>query len=158
MAKRLHLSVGGLTKTARVHGSEVALDDMTTPLVVSETGGRYRVDGVDPPAEGVAIAAGDVVWVTLDGEVFAVTVAEHATRQRSGSRDQEAFTPPMSATVVRVNVSAGAIVRDGDVLIALEAMKMELPIRAPRDGKVRAVNCRPGELVQPGDILVELED
>ena len=34
---------------------------------------------------------------------------------------------------------------------------MELPIRAPRDGIVRAVNCRPGDLVQPGVVLVELE-
>jgi biotin carboxyl carrier protein len=99
-----------------------------------------------------------VVWVTVEGEIFSFTVAEHAARQRSGSRDQDAFTPPMSATVVRVNVAPGDTVRDGDVLIALEAMKMELPIRAPRDGVIRAVNCRPGELVQPGDVLVELED
>ena len=44
-----------------------------------------------------------------------------------------------------------------DVLIALEAMKMELPIRAPRDGVVKAVHCQPGELVQPGQVLLDLE-
>jgi biotin carboxyl carrier protein len=38
----------------------------------------------------------------------------------------------------------------------LEAMKMELPLRAPHDGVVRAVHCTPGQLVQPGIPLVEL--
>lgn len=188
MATRLHLSFGGQTWIARVQGGEVVLDDAAAPLVVMHAEGRYRVgrierddrdgrgeradradraDRVDssdrddqdePDVEGAAAAAGDIVWVTIDGEMFSFAVAEHATRQRSGSRDQEAFTPPMSATVVRVNVAPGDAVRDGDVLIALEAMKMELPIRAPRDGVIRAVHCRPAELVQPGDVLVELED
>ena len=47
-------------------------------------------------------------------------------------------------------------VRRGDVLVMLEAMKMELPLRAPHDGVVRAVRCAPGDLVQPGAPLVEL--
>jgi 3-methylcrotonyl-CoA carboxylase alpha subunit len=38
----------------------------------------------------------------------------------------------------------------------LEAMKMELPIRAPREGIIAAVHCEPGELVQPGVALVDL--
>ena len=63
----------------------------------------------------------------------------------------DALTPPMSATVVRIAVKPGDAVRHGDVLIALEAMKMELPIRAPRDGVVAPIHCHEGELVQPGD-------
>ena len=54
-------------------------------------------------------------------------------------------------------VKPGDRVEDGDVLIALEAMKMELPIRAPRNGVVRAILCREGELVQPGQVLLEFE-
>ena len=64
---------------------------------------------------------------------------------------------PMPATVTAVNVTPGQQVETGDVLVVLEAMKMELPIRAPRDGRVKAVACKPGELVQPGVPLVELE-
>jgi biotin carboxyl carrier protein len=41
--------------------------------------------------------------------------------------------------------------------VMLEAMKMELPIKAPRDGIVKAIACRPGELVQPAVPLLELE-
>ena len=43
-------------------------------------------------------------------------------------------------------------------MIVLEAMKMELPIRSPRDGVVKAIRCEAGELVQPGTTLLELED
>jgi 3-methylcrotonyl-CoA carboxylase alpha subunit len=63
----------------------------------------------------------------------------------------------MPATVVKVLVAPGQAVRHGDTLVVLEAMKMELPIRAPGDATVKAVNCREGELVQPDRALVELE-
>jgi biotin carboxyl carrier protein len=63
----------------------------------------------------------------------------------------------MPATVIRVAAEIGATVARGETLILLEAMKMELPIRAPRDGTVKAIHCAPGELVQPGVNLIELE-
>ncbi len=56
----------------------------------------------------------------------------------------------MPATVVKILVEPGAPVSKGDIVLMLEAMKMELPVRASRDGVVRAVLCKPGELVQPG--------
>ena len=62
----------------------------------------------------------------------------------------------MPATVIQVNVQKGAQVRRGDTLVLLEAMKMELPLRAPADGVVTAVHCQAGELVQPGSPLVEI--
>jgi biotin carboxyl carrier protein len=59
--------------------------------------------------------------------------------------------------VVRVEVRVGDTVRRGDTVIILEAMKMELPVRAPADGRVTAVHCQPGDLVQPGTALIEIE-
>ena len=61
----------------------------------------------------------------------------------------------MPATVIRVNVQPGDPVKKGDVIVLLEAMKMELPLRAPADATVSAVNCREGELVQGEAVLVE---
>ena len=46
---------------------------------------------------------------------------------------------------------------EGETVIVLEAMKMELPIKAPRSGVVKAVHCAKGDLVQPGVNLLELE-
>jgi biotin carboxyl carrier protein len=48
-------------------------------------------------------------------------------------------------------------VKAGDVLIVLEAMKMELPLRSPRDGVIKSVRCKKGELVQPGVALLDYE-
>jgi biotin carboxyl carrier protein len=62
----------------------------------------------------------------------------------------------MPATVVKVLVAPGQAVRHGDTLLLVEAMKMELPIRAPGDAIVKAVHCREGDLVQPDRTLVEL--
>ncbi|MGH7342323.1 MAG: acetyl-CoA carboxylase biotin carboxyl carrier protein subunit [Candidatus Rokuibacteriota bacterium] len=73
------------------------------------------------------------------------------------AHDDMALASPMPATVALVTVAPGQTVARGDVLIMLEAMKMELPIIAPRDGRVKSVACVPGELVQPGVPLVDLE-
>jgi acetyl/propionyl-CoA carboxylase alpha subunit len=84
----------------------------------------------------------------------APTVRSEPRRRARGALDTSA---PMPATVVKVLAEPGTRVRKGDTLIMLEAMKMELAVKAPRDGVVRAVKCQPGELVQPGVNLVELE-
>ena len=64
----------------------------------------------------------------------------------------------MPASVVRVDVAPGDRVRQGQTRsIMLEAMKMELPVRAPADGIVAAVHCTAGDLVKPGVPLIDLE-
>ena len=102
-----------------------------------------------------AVAAGDLTWIFHDGCVF---VIEDEPAKRARTRHAHgALTAPMPATVVRIKVSPGDEVKAGDTLIVLEAMKMELPVRAPGAGRVKAVHCRPGELVQPDLNLIELE-
>jgi 3-methylcrotonyl-CoA carboxylase alpha subunit len=61
----------------------------------------------------------------------------------------------MPATVVAVAVQPGQRVAAGDVLIRLEAMKMELPVRAADAGVVAAIRCREGELVDADAVLLE---
>ena len=63
----------------------------------------------------------------------------------------------MPATVIKVLVTPGQAVRKGETVIVLEAMKMELPLKALGDGTVTAVRCREGELVQADVVLVEVE-
>ena len=104
----------------------------------------------------VAVAGNrDATWVFVDGQVARIEAA--STRGRVKGRGDAGVMAPMPATVVAINTTAGQSVNEGDTLIVLEAMKMELPIKSPRSGIVKAVRCAKGELVQPGVNLIELE-
>ena len=62
-------------------------------------------------------------------------------------------TAPMPGTILKVNVQNGAAVKKGDVLMVLEAMKMENEIMAPADGTVASVNVAQGASVEAGAVL-----
>ena len=151
---RLHLS-GDADFDVEVDADRVTLAGAGEPLGVRpESDGRLTV--VTPSGEVAAIAAlrGESVWVGIDGHVFEIKV-RHGGRRRASSAGDDALSAPMPATVVRILVQPGARVAAGDMLIALEAMKMELAVRAPHDGVVKALHCREGDLVQPGTPLIE---
>jgi biotin carboxyl carrier protein len=130
------------------------VDDLTvTPL----GSGRFLLSRGGQQRLAYATTAGGAAWVFLDGEV--VVIGPTIARARSTAADQQAsLAAPMPATVVEVAVRPGQKVATGDVLIRLEAMKMELPVRSPRDATVVAIKCREGELVQPGVPLLELDE
>lgn len=65
----------------------------------------------------------------------------------------ETVSAPMPGTVLSVNVQNGAQVKKGDVLLILEAMKMENEIMAPCDGTVASVNVQSGASVETGAVL-----
>ena len=64
---------------------------------------------------------------------------------------------PIAGTVVRVLAQSGQSIQVGDVLLVLEAMKMETNITAPVAAKVARVNARVGDAVQGGQVLVEFD-
>ena len=68
----------------------------------------------------------------------------------------EKVAAPMPGTIVSVNVSNGQSVKAGDVLVVLEAMKMENEIKAPSDGTITSVVVAKGESVDTGATLVTL--
>jgi len=130
-----------------------------TPEIIRIGEGVYRVV-IDGRAHFAYVAgAGADLWLHWNGQVFHRPFDdERFDRQRTRSVGaHQSLSAPMPATVLKVNVAAGSAVHQGDTLVILEAMKMELPIRSAGDGIVKAVHCHEGELVQPGVVLVELE-
>jgi acetyl-CoA carboxylase biotin carboxyl carrier protein len=63
----------------------------------------------------------------------------------------------ITGTVWKVEVSVGQQVAEGDVLVILESMKMEMPVEAPQAGRVKEVRCQPSQAVKEGEVLVVLE-
>lgn len=69
----------------------------------------------------------------------------------------EQVTSPMPGTILDVKVSQGASVKKGDVLMILEAMKMENEIMCPRDGKVASIHAAKGAAVESGTLLCVIQ-
>jgi 3-methylcrotonyl-CoA carboxylase alpha subunit len=128
------------------------------PVQVTALGsGRFLLRGPDHATLAYAATDGADTWVWLDGQSYLVRPVERASGGARGDADGPAMESPMPATVRSIPVAVGQSVTRGDVLIVLEAMKMELAVKAARDGVIRALRCAPGDLVQPGVTLVEFE-
>jgi 3-methylcrotonyl-CoA carboxylase alpha subunit len=108
-------------------------------------------------ARGPADAAARL-WVALDSTVYTLVEPDTARRAQRHHHSEGALTAAMPGQVVNVLVSAGEIVKRGQPLVVLEAMKMELRIAAPQDGVVARVLCTPGQVIERGQQLLELVD
>jgi glutaconyl-CoA/methylmalonyl-CoA decarboxylase subunit gamma len=84
--------------------------------------------------------------------------AQQVNKQEKKSAPVEGGTPvtaPIPGTVLKINVNDGDTVKSGQVIVVLEAMKMENDIIAPCDGKV-SINVQAGATVSEGDVLVTI--
>ena len=79
-----------------------------------------------------------------------------APKAAAGAAGAVTVKAPMPGNILDVKVAAGASVKAGDVLVILEAMKMENEIVAPQDGTVASINVNKGDTVNSGDVLVSM--
>jgi len=135
--------------------------DGVTVLEVSPTHARLEAEGVTTRRNGLIVADRHrgTREVYVDGGVRSVGLREvprftdPADAVASGS-----LLAPMPGTVVRVAVEAGATVTAGDVVLVLEAMKMQHTVTAPHDGTVTEINVEPGTQVASGEVLAVVEE
>jgi oxaloacetate decarboxylase alpha subunit len=97
-----------------------------------------------------------VVQVTEGGDISAVAPAAAPAAAAPAAGAGEPVPAPLAGNIWKVQVSAGQAVQEGDVLVILEAMKMETEVRAAKAGTVVSVDVKEGDAVQVGDSLITL--
>ena len=96
-------------------------------------------------------------WVTVNGRTLVLTKTSGA-KNRSASHDHASeLVAPMPGQVRVVNVAEGESVTKGQTLLVLEAMKMEIRIQAPRNGKVMKLLVKQDQTVEREQLLIEIE-
>ena len=118
--------------------------------------GRIRVtmpNGASQFAHSAKV--GDNWWVHIDGHTFCIEKIE------AGSSDDGTdggMIAPMPGKILEVLVEKGQSVASGDLLLVMEAMKMEHRIVANVNGVIAMMNLKQGDQVQQGDVLVEISE
>ena len=131
------------------------------PAKSTAKGGAYtaNVDG-----KNVAVqlnAAGDAYTATVNGKSFTVKVSEgiaSAAAAPASSGEGKPLPSPLPGTIVKILVEVGEEVAADDVILVIEAMKMETEIKAPAAGVIREINVTPSQVVAAGDTLVTIEE
>ena len=159
------------------------LDGARHELVARTSGGRFHIEAGGRAIEGIRRWDGARLVLELLPEGRRAEV--HVTRGPGGRLElwldserhlleeerrgtgaggagangggDDVMAAPMPAKVVRIAVAPGDAVTEGQTLVVLESMKMELGVTAPRDGRVRKVGAVLGVIVPAGTALVELE-
>ncbi|WP_156368394.1 biotin carboxylase N-terminal domain-containing protein [Arthrobacter sp. Leaf137] len=132
------------------HGAAETEDAEERQRVVVEVGGK-RLEVVLPASLGSLGA----------GAAPAAKSGKSKKRARSGgpaAATGNALTSPMQGTIVKVAVAEGDVVAEGDLVVVLEAMKMEQPLTAHRSGTITGLKAVAGETVSAGAVIATIED
>ena len=118
---------------------------------------RITVNGTayDVAVEELGASAASTPVVAAPAAPVAAAPAP-AAPAASGAAGSITVTSPMPGKILNVKASVGAAVKKGDVVMVLEAMKMENEIVAPEDGTVASINVAAGDAVEAGDTLATL--
>jgi acetyl-CoA/propionyl-CoA carboxylase, biotin carboxylase, biotin carboxyl carrier protein len=131
--------------------------------------GAADADEAAPRQSVVVEVGGRRLEVSLPGDLafgggggVAAAPSRGVPRKRHGKgtpkTSGDAVTAPMQGTVIKVAVSDGDTVSAGDLIVVLEAMKMENPVTAHKDGTVTSLAAEPGSSVGQGTVLCEIKD
>ena len=135
-----------------IDGREVVVDDVSYDdrSVTVRIGGRTRRVLFDSERGHVFTAHAGHAWEFVPGE-------EAAADQAESDAFEAIVTSPMPGKVLQLLVASGDVVEPDGGLLLLEAMKMEMTVRATHRCRVVAVKVEAGAMVGPGDTLLELE-
>ncbi|MFA6308171.1 MAG: biotin/lipoyl-containing protein [Clostridia bacterium] len=118
-------------------------------FLIKVNGNQYDVE--------VEEVQGKTVSEPSVAEVKTETPKKAVPANPSVSAGSQSVKSPMPGAILKVKVAVGDAVKKGQVLVILEAMKMENEIVSPTDGKVASVNVSKGSSVNAGDLLVSID-
>jgi biotin carboxyl carrier protein len=117
-------------------------------------GGRFGVRSGDSLHPAEAVRSGERVWVRYLGHTYSFELARERRARRAAGGD---LSSPMPGLVQRILVAEGDAVAERQPILVVEAMKMQLEIKAPRAGTVHRILAREGDQIEAGTPLAELE-
>ena len=141
--------------THNADGSITAtVDDVSCNLHVKSTpDGGLLMDWGDGRAVAHTAKEGDQRYVHLNGQSYTLAVPQTRRKKSGGGGD---LTAQMPGLVVDVLVNVDDDVQSGQTLVILEAMKMEIRVNAPSEGRIKRIMVNQGDIVERGQLLVEL--
>ena len=96
------------------------------------------------------------LWLAVRGRTWLLVPESRHAGARGAAVASDEIRAPMPGRVVSVEARPGMAAAEGDLLLTIEAMKMEFRLTAPEDGTVLEVSCAPGDRVELGQLLVRL--
>ncbi len=96
------------------------------------------------------------VSILLNGQNLQLSIVDPLNDRDQDATENDAVTAPMTGIIRLVDVQPQQIVKAGDRLLVMEAMKMETSLNAPRDGIIESVSCVEGDSVEGGSVLLRL--
>ena len=124
---------------------------------------KVKVDGEEYEVE---LEKQNGLWnVTIEGKSFNIEIESSSVGDTSVSKRKKANRGKKSGTIsstipgkiVSISAKEGQMVSEGDVVMILEAMKMQNEIQAPLSGTVTAINCKPGDSVEANSPLIIIQ-
>ncbi|MFO7618792.1 MAG: biotin/lipoyl-containing protein [Thermoplasmata archaeon] len=137
---------------------EVGIGDKTFKVESKEMKPGFFTMTINGKVTKCNIAAeGNQRHIFINGDVYRFDRVEAGARPASFDKLPSNITSPISGKVTAVSAAGNDMVKAGQVLITIEAMKMEYQIKAPYDGKVEKINFKVGDQVDIGELLVQME-
>lgn len=144
-------------RTAGLHGILNEVNNMVKRFRIVVDGIAHEVEVEELGTAAVSSAPAAPVSAPTPAPAPAPKAAPAPAPAPKAAATAGAVTVPLPGTVLDVCVSVGQQVKAGQVLVIIEAMKMENEVVAPADGTVTAVSVRKGDAVAFGDALVTLQ-
>jgi len=155
MVTKAILIIDGIPYEVMIRGELVTVDGKPFAVHVADDGVHLTHKEVDG---GIVTVDGITHRLEWKRPQTPVAAAQQSTTATSTSTSAEgAVTAIMPGKIVDLRVREGDAVSEGDVLVVLEAMKMENELKAPQSGTVRAVHVQVGDDVEQHQVLVEIE-